>query len=943
VEYDALGRVKRSSPSYRAAAGAALFSTDRWAETAYDALGRVVTVTTRPDNAAVTTSYSGNRVTVTDQAGKVRRSLTDALGRLTRVDEPNSSGALDVSGSPAQPTYYTYDVIGNLRKVEQGGQFRFFLYDSLGRLIRARYPEQGVNSLPVLADPLTGNSQWSAAYAYDGNGNLTSRTDARNVTTSYAYDSLGRSTTVSYAGETGPPTPSVKRTYDGATNGKGLAWHSYSGGDEATGTTVQDTVIDSYDVAGRPLTQRQRFKTGGVWSGGYQVQRTYDLVGNVKTQTYPSGRVASYTTDVMGRPASFTGNLGDGVQRSYSTNIDYDELGGMRQERFGTQTPLYSKRAYNSRGQLSALRLSTYSAADPDPLNQLNYDRGLILNYYGGAGTADGADNNGNLRRQTIKVPSGTTAEWVTTLVYEYDTLNRLDYVREAQGGADLWKQDYDYDRWGNRTVNAANTQVYGPNSAYTIPEKQLTASTTTNRIAPPAGFTMSYDAAGNLTYDNYTGEGARTFDAESRITSAQFVSGQLQTASYAYDAGGRRVKRDVGVAAEVWQVYGFGGELLAEYGANAAAASPQKEYGYRGGELLVTAEPGAQVRWLVTDHLGTPRMVVDKTGALAGVVRHDYLPFGEELTAGVGGRTTANGYGADGVRQKFTGHERDGETELDFAQARYYAAAQGRFTSPDPLFMAAERLPDPQQLNIYTYARNNPLKYTDPSGLDITIDGSRKDEYLKYLREKLSFKIESINNKVTVVDAKGNALGKDALAALGKTLKGGEAELFKAITDTQHHAVIDTGGAQSDDGVNFGRNDQASGAGPAGRNTLDLNEIALLDAPENAGGLTGADVVAHETLEAYASSQGQSFNDAHDYASKYFGEIRRIPNTFGVLGRQEFGTGVYRKGTLSFDVLRPDKRPVVMRTTLEFTNGFSPKMLGTPQPFNIIKVELVP
>jgi hypothetical protein len=66
-------------------------------------------------------------------------------------------------------------------------------------------------------------------------------------------------------------------------------------------------------------------------------------------------------------------------------------------------------------------------------------------------------------------------------------------------------------------------------------------------------------------------------------------------------------------------------------------------------------------LQWLVADQLGTPRMVFDKTGALVKVKRHDYLPFGEELFAGTGGRTTAQGYSAtDGVRQKFTDKERD-------------------------------------------------------------------------------------------------------------------------------------------------------------------------------------------------------------------------------------------------------------------------------------------
>jgi RHS repeat-associated protein len=87
---------------------------------------------------------------------------------------------------------------------------------------------------------------------------------------------------------------------------------------------------------------------------------------------------------------------------------------------------------------------------------------------------------------------------------------------------------------------------------------------------------------------------------------------------------------------------------------------------------------------WLVPDHLGTPRMVVARTGSLSGVKRHDYLPYGEEIQAGVGGRTTSQGYSADSIRQKFTGYERDVETGLDYAHARYFASAQGRFTSPD-------------------------------------------------------------------------------------------------------------------------------------------------------------------------------------------------------------------------------------------------------------------
>ncbi|HKO95406.1 MAG TPA: RHS repeat-associated core domain-containing protein, partial [Pyrinomonadaceae bacterium] len=125
-----------------------------------------------------------------------------------------------------------------------------------------------------------------------------------------------------------------------------------------------------------------------------------------------------------------------------------------------------------------------------------------------------------------------------------------------------------------------------------------------------------------------------------------------------------------------------------------------------------------ASIKWLVTDQLGTPRMIFDQTGSLTNVSRHDYLPFGEELFAGTGGRTTAIGYSQpDGIRQKFTGYEADAETGLNFAQARYHSAFQGRFTSPDPMLSSGQPA-EPQSWNRYGYVLNNPLVYSDPTGL---------------------------------------------------------------------------------------------------------------------------------------------------------------------------------------------------------------------------------
>lgn len=91
-------------------------------------------------------------------------------------------------------------------------------------------------------------------------------------------------------------------------------------------------------------------------------------------------------------------------------------------------------------------------------------------------------------------------------------------------------------------------------------------------------------------------------------------------------------------------------------------------------------------------------------------------LPFGEEVGAGVGGRTAGQGYISDNLRQGFTGYEKDGETGLNFAQSRYYSPTMGRFTSPDKPLMDQEE-GDPQSWNLYSYVRNNPLNFTDPTG----------------------------------------------------------------------------------------------------------------------------------------------------------------------------------------------------------------------------------
>jgi YD repeat-containing protein len=260
TEFDALGRAWRTmTPFHTTDVAAGLPASPEWTTSTFDALGRVTQVET-PDTAKVLTSYIGNEVTVTDQAGKQRKSVTDALGRLTEViEDPNG---LHYS------TTYLYDSLDNLHKVTQGSQTRWFGYDSLSRLIRVKNPETDVNpALPPYTDPLTGGSGWSMAYTYDPNGNLATRTDARNITATYTYDALNRPTYLSYSSyPDGTADKSWVYDYPTVPYGKGrLSW-SVSGNARwhlsgaIDGKPYWDVnVIHAYDALGRPAIRWQGF------------------------------------------------------------------------------------------------------------------------------------------------------------------------------------------------------------------------------------------------------------------------------------------------------------------------------------------------------------------------------------------------------------------------------------------------------------------------------------------------------------------------------------------------------------------------------------------------------------------------------------------------------------------------------------------------------------
>lgn len=122
----------------------------------------------------------------------------------------------------------------------------------------------------------------------------------------------------------------MSRFYDTATNGRGRLHKT-----EAAGTT--QTTFTAYDAMGRPTQYEQKFWTGAAWGQAFAVGQSYNKAGGVISQTYPSGHTVGYNYDAAGRvsdnagAAAFSGNLGDGIQRTYANEVRYDEMGGRYQ------------------------------------------------------------------------------------------------------------------------------------------------------------------------------------------------------------------------------------------------------------------------------------------------------------------------------------------------------------------------------------------------------------------------------------------------------------------------------------------------------------------------------------------------------------------------------------------------------------------------------------
>jgi RHS repeat-associated protein len=213
------------------------------------------------------------------------------------------------------------------------------------------------------------------------------------------------------------------------------------------------------------------------------------------------------------------------------------------------------------------------------------------------------------------------------------------------------------------------------------------------NNQLSATGYT--YDASGNMLTD---GRNTYTWNSEDQLKTAAGVT-------YTYDGDGHRVEKSNGKL--YW--YGTASDALME---TDLSGNLTDEYIFFGGKRIAhRVVSGNAIYYYAEDFLGSSRVMTTSTGTVC--YDADFYPYGGERVVT---NTCPQNY-------KFTGKERDAETNNDDFGARYYSSQFGRWISPDwsaiPAPVPYANLTNPQTLNLYAMVHDNPESFADLDGHD--------------------------------------------------------------------------------------------------------------------------------------------------------------------------------------------------------------------------------
>jgi len=684
-------------------------------------------------------THAGKVVTQVDSYGRTVRTLTDGFGGTEVVEEQSFDQRGRVVGatrphsstqSGAAAMLYSYDGLDRVIGVDQGpGAHAEMRYATRVTLkpeyaqwldgidcdgasdqacvvdIRQTIDEEGKTGVAVfdhrglVLRSIDGNNvattQRVSEYVYGAHNQLRRARDNGGNTTEFNHDAYGRLINFHRPGLAGPS-------------------YQYNGYDELKLAQLQGLPARTYfhDPLGRLTT---------IVDGDNETTWTYDLgenaLGRISSMTSPAstenpeGIRVGYTYEPVA--AVNRGLLKridctiDGVD--YAVGADHDDLGRIRRVDYPDVggAPVVVQYGYDAAsGSLSSVdEVGSGTTKSIWRLTEAFQGHMIKKETFGnGASTTYGYDAqrywldsigttlhsssiqnlgythyaNGSVFERT----RGSGAQ-ATTEEFSYDNLNRLSAIN-----GDL---AYGYDDLDNITQRGASTISYEP--------------TRPHFIATVDGNAYDYDARGNVSYRGGPGipGGSQTFaytpfDLPSTITTGAGSEGKVTSFEYSADEQ-RLVRRDADT------VRHFVGDLYERLATTAGSTQEQRFHVFAGARPIAEIVRRAGVDetlYLHADDLGTVDTI--SSGSTDTTTNQAFDAFGSP--AGAAPELTRSG---------FTGHAHDRDLGLIDMRGRVYDPLGARFMSPDPVMQAPF---SSQGLNAYTYVFNDPINYTDPSGL---------------------------------------------------------------------------------------------------------------------------------------------------------------------------------------------------------------------------------
>jgi RHS repeat-associated protein len=672
-------------------------------------------------DAISTTTPKGETTTITrDSHGNpevIERPAPAGKTQITK-DKFNSLGELVSTTDPLErTTKYEYDAQGDRTgEIDPEGDKRTWSYDEGSRVSSSVSPrgnveggeaskyttkvERDAQGRPLLVtDPLGHKTK----HAYDANGNLESLTDPNGHKTKYTYDADNERTKVEQ-----PNGTSTETSYDGA----GQVVSQTDGNKHSTKYTrnVLEQVTEVIDPLARKST-KEYDSAGNLTKLTDPAKRTttntYDPTNKLKETTYSDGKTHSvkYEYDADSDRTSMidatgtTSDTYDQLDRLSETKDGHGDLVKYEYDLANQQTKITYPNAkaitqtFDKAGRLQKvtdwLEHATKFAYSPDsqqtsttfPTGTSNEDKYTYdeADQLGEAKMLKGAetlaslaytrDSDGQLKGITSK---GLPGEEKPS--YEYDANNRLSK------GATI---AYEYDAADNPTKTGASTNTYD------IADELKTAT----------GNTYSYDELGERSKRTPTSGAATTYgyDQAQHLTSLERPKEGKVAAiadSYAYDGSGLRSSQTISGTSTflAWDM-SKALPLILNDGSNSYIYGP-------GGLPVEQISSGGTVLYLHHDQQGSTRMLTSSTGKAEATMTFD--AYGNK-TGSTGTATSPLGY---------DGQYTSSDTGLIYLRARTYDPATAQFLSVDPA--------EPITRAPYTYAKDNPLNLSDPSGLSV-------------------------------------------------------------------------------------------------------------------------------------------------------------------------------------------------------------------------------